>query len=384
MCHISMKAVSQIDLNETARMLEKSPRQVIRDVKASKLKATGGGRGVPLVFVKADVEAFKRRRSWFADADLLARVAYGYVRPAKTWDDGYRIVFAELWKWRKDSRQDLIETITRNAFPPLSDVPPEVKTWAQRLASCLRPTALDFIIAMFAARMNPRKANQQNAVVAVLQRMWKEYSDLPDKIAKKEKELQKKQEEILPTKKDTEFISRFGLKDAENVEYLDLSRSINHELYERREEGTRKISAFMAAVHRGDDEYVNRIAEEYGVGPEAVYETLRSFKHARTYSWHGSVRPGSVAAVLGIHRNQAMRLWKEIKSKVGLKGIEQLAKKLLLHKDKKLPKSWKAKTITPNRRTAAVQLVCPHCDAVILEDVLLCPVCRQNVFEKYV
>ena len=73
---ISMKT-DRIDLQQAAHVLEKSQRQVMRDVKAGKLKATGGGHGVDLAFNKADVEAF-RRHAAIADADLLARIAYAF------------------------------------------------------------------------------------------------------------------------------------------------------------------------------------------------------------------------------------------------------------------------------------------------------------------
>ena len=88
----------RLSLNEAAGLLERSPRQLRRDVQAGRLPAQGGGRGKALWFKASDLKDFQG----CFDADLLARAVYGLHRLRmgdKPADVFPRHESQMIWRW---------------------------------------------------------------------------------------------------------------------------------------------------------------------------------------------------------------------------------------------------------------------------------------------
>lgn len=280
-------------------MLGKSQRQVMRYVKTKRLKASGGGRGVPYTFAPADIEAFITRHSGVANADLLARVAHGYA--TNFGDVGFWTAEHDLlWKWHKAGRLEMVEPFTREAYP--ATVPPAVKSWARKLLRKLNPSELDYVMALFIARktaISTRKASHKNALGVIVKRLFNEAG----------------------------ASGKFRIPTALLPENVRL---------------------FFEAVIRGDSLSVNEYAgkdfpPDYdGRGSPSIWEALKTFRHTVRHFWRGSIRPARVAAVLGIHRWQAIRIEERIRKKLGKKGLTSLARKLKLD-NREIPPSWKLK-----------------------------------------
>lgn len=146
----------RLSLEQAAAALGKCPRQVRRFVASGQLPATGGGRGVALVFDRADVRAFKARvayaprRAWKGrvDAEGLARIAHALkLDPA---GNSYmaRGLLA-LWQVKRSRASAIV-----NSMPPVEKVPPSTIAWAQGVAEKLSPAETDFVAAMFIRRGN--------------------------------------------------------------------------------------------------------------------------------------------------------------------------------------------------------------------------------------
>ncbi|HMP71771.1 MAG TPA: helix-turn-helix domain-containing protein [Kiritimatiellia bacterium] len=161
----------ELTLEQTAKRLGKSPRQIRRYIESGKIPASGGGHGVPYLFDRAAVAAFKRalsdktqfrqRKEWSGviDAETLGRIIHGVglkqSNPALSWVPWFES--SMLWKWSQTGNQTSVEVALRHCFPPPESIPADVALWVQFIAPRLSPLEMDYIAAMFIAVANPSR-----------------------------------------------------------------------------------------------------------------------------------------------------------------------------------------------------------------------------------
>ena len=136
------------DLAGAARILGKSPRQIMRDIAAGKLPASGGGRGVPYWF---DLAALRGLASNAPAVELLARVRWGF--------ESRHLGAGFLFYFKEPPGSPYSAVMLDASLPPVSAVPPPVMSWARRLGDILTPQEMQFFAALFVAvefpAMNP-------------------------------------------------------------------------------------------------------------------------------------------------------------------------------------------------------------------------------------
>lgn len=142
----------RLSLNEAAELLERSPRQLRRDVRAGRLPAQGGGRGKALWFKASDLKDF---RVCF-DAELLARAVYGLHRLRK--GENPADVFPRhesqtLWHWWRKGSPAF--KFARDRFPPLASVPDAIRRKVRRICAKLSPREIDYLAGMVVCVAHP-------------------------------------------------------------------------------------------------------------------------------------------------------------------------------------------------------------------------------------
>jgi hypothetical protein len=328
----------------------------MRDIQAGKLPAKGGGRGrVPYKIALADVEAFRRRHSGVADADLLARIAYAFQQkrrhPGK-FDYWLNAGFLMLWQWRKSGQENLIEGFCRNGLPALAVVSPAVRDWARRIVQDLTPAEVDYLAAMFIVTEHP-VAHWTGAA----SRAW---AETVKRIAPRF--------HVTKPRLDSRVAQTLWLRHSQKRCEV---KTCPHCEYEKAKGERNAAFEFVTAAYHGRTDLLSAdtftgldsaglaILDKAGKPvPPSRFQELNgllsdirewSRRTAKAVKNQGRAKPSgaTVADVLGIRRFQATRLWrgekarKGIVQKIGPDGIIHLAGMLSLDAEQ-VPRAWKA------------------------------------------
>lgn len=359
----------QIDLKQAAGALGKSPRQVRRYVQSGHLRAGGGGHGVPYTFAAQDVErlrqriagkplsdkrraAYRPRAAWqgVIDADGLARIAYALQlsRQAKAEDRACKWLpwweSKMLWKWAEtgihsaatDQQRSLwrkqLNGALRTAFPPLSDVPQQVLTWAQNTARQLTPAEVDYIAAMFVVVAHPWSEFTQaetaafGQVLSVSGRGGERVPLSPDEIGRIAAQFkpgawraftaEQKQRAIAalsqPTVDIDELLLAYESGDTVALRALIEDRMDNAGVFQRAPYAHLRVKSKDG---EGEDETEDS-------APDSLIDSSWKYAKDRKRETQGKPSGAKVARLLGIHRYQGTRLWR------GADGRDGIAQKL--------------------------------------------------------
>lgn len=306
-----MNAISQIDLKETARMLGKCPRQVMRYVEAGMLKASGGGRRrQPYAFVKADVEAFNRLWSGVSDVDLLARIVHAFVMKRKNpvaYSHWLNQGFLMLWRWHKTGRKDLIQDCIQKGLPPLSDVTRKVKSQADFLESQLNASAMNYLTVLFLIRAIPV---------------------------------------LNPTATETHAYFTIVENGEAKVHEAHDRTDIRHDIKR----------LFPSIIERIKSGSILPSRKKYKVPPDT----------------QGKISNTKAASILGIHRYQITRIQKYIFNKIGRDKIIKIAEMLQLLPSE-MPTAWKKLLRKTQTREMDNRPVCPGCGERVSATATECP-----------
>jgi len=353
----------------------------MRDVKAGRLKATGGGRGVRLAFVKADVETFKKRRSGVVNADVFARIAFAsWVKRTLRADletageqerqaikkelherDLWLYLKGLWWCWSA-GKYDKVDIILKNCLPPR--VPPEFIAWARQFEQIFEPREMDYLAAMFVVveypvafpkkgeRVLPKafqlikeSSPQFFTTRETLQQSPKEWDAIKESIAQDLTQLRHKQEDIqtiaesghVPAEKLSDLRALLSpiFNDNEQIQqifYEPKNKDAAWSLYRQHHPVKTLRSTLLTDFHEGKAQDMRKLIEDSSLWerdcrpvkfPEVmpVMEGLgaeaKMFKRFRDRQGKGNPSGAKIALVLGIHRYQATRLWKSIARKLG-------------------------------------------------------------------
>lgn len=434
----------QLSLIEAARVLGKSPRQVMRYRKEKKLQARGGGRA--LRFDQAEVEAlrrrmeealryqvearrlrdgnpkrygvnrceFRRRRpaSAIVNEDLLARIAFAFILKRgvrrgledPSMDTAVEranieqmllkclnVRFLVLWKLHKSNRQDAVDELVGNGLPGPEDVPPDVQNWAQSIGQMLTPAEMEYVAALFIVTEHPVDLhNLRPAALRQLLRLIKaarpqmfvtaqtfgqtpqEWSWIEDSVRNDLDVRQMAKEAAghveasgvqIATGGRQRLQALFGqvfFEDA-RLEHLDQTKKEAAYLrYRKNHPGIALVSTLIPSFLDAQGDRLRELTAEgvlweedkrpvkfleAGELLESLVEEAKEFKRYRDSQGKGKPSGAKIAAVLGIHRFQATRLWrgekgrKGIAEKIGENGMLNLAQMLGFDS---MPRAWQS------------------------------------------
>jgi len=344
-------SADQIDLKQAAATLGKSSRQVRRYVADGKLKASGGGHGVPYSFDTADVAAFcgkvayRPRRTWKGrvDVNTLARIVHAVALRRIGQGKHYLLYggFRALWNVSPKTAEGII----RNGLPPLAHVPPETMSWAKEAAGMLTAQETDYLTAMFIVRDSPGTVLTENEGRA----LGGAFDILKQKrphLFRNETTLQQSPEEwaaieesVRASLADYSAPVRNAALEMKREQFFDPSRrEIAWRLYGDHNPRIRVVKDLAGAVHRGDVEEVWRLVyaseDDQAAGFLAPYPEADRLRKSlvglvdkiRLLHRHRNRAPTSrqVAQVLGLHHQQGTRLAESIMHKLSIDRIVDL------------------------------------------------------------
>lgn len=413
MSYMNEEKIDLIDLKETSSRLCKSSRQVRRYVTGGLLNASGGGKGVPYTFKKADVNNFKiqlssgnfrQHKEWtgVVNAKILARMVHGLKlrRDGSAKNDHFLQGFDMLWKLNQKTRAGII----RNHLPPLDEVPQNITKWTQQLEDSLAKRELDYVAAMFVVREVVFKkfdefeeAARSKAIdilketqphffrtKSTLEQSEEEWNAIKDSIKSKyinySHDLQKIQMEFqqdLFLKEDKERAWRIY---SENHPLMSIVEPLLIIVQSGNVDG-------LLNLLRNDTARNTDIHERYALyaGISEIKKYLvaltKKNKAVREYSDRAPSNR-QVARALGMHHEQGMRIISSIVQKLHENDIGQLFEMLGLIDSAKIPRAWRGKS-KATRKTPAIKQItterCPHCAANITESMEECPECGRMI-----
>ena len=337
----------RLSLEQAASALGKCPRQVRRFVASGQLPATGGGRGVALVFDRADVLAFKARvayaprRAWKGrvDAEGLARIAH-----ALKLDPGGNSYMARgllaLWQVNRSRASAIV-----NSLPPVEKVPPSTIAWAQGVAEKLSPAEIDFVAAMFVRLGNPdcsldfseraalgRAADLVEAARPHLFRSEADFQQSPEAWEAVEGS-------IRASLADYDWATQKAVLEMRREQFFHPARrQIAWQLYSEHHPLIPTVGRFHEAVLTGDVEETRRLVHTsrndradgvlapYPEADEVSYSLTALACKCRNLRRASGRAPTcrQVSRLLGIHHQQGTRLAENIMRKLGPAGFSAL------------------------------------------------------------
>jgi hypothetical protein len=415
----------RIGLTEAARIAGKSPRQIMRDVKAGKLPARGGGRGVPLTFDRADVE---RLRGGSARAEMLARIVTGYQR--NFWQDwrnekvfdgrgGYRIRQAEGGKcnladllrpedagtvafWRAHCQRrgirvptDHLRQTARDGaaayaaiFPRVQDVPADVLSWARSVAQRLQPSGVDFLAALFVLADGPARDGRARQ----LEDWPKHYPALAKAVmlasggAQSAADFPEGYEAFLQAVfgGDEDSIGNYALPryDGRGVRHEAAFPDVAPVLRSVIDEAKRR-KGFKPALDAAFDPGKDRQDSDEDGQPRRKTAVLWLLAFRLPFL-RAQLSAGRIAALAGLHRVHGYRLAKHVAVKIGAKGVMQLAGLLGCGVPDaqeffagQLLRVFRRRQARPLDVPAAGVSPCPGCGEDVPETAQTCPACGR-------
>ena len=337
----------RLSLEQAAAALGKCPRQVRRFVASGQLPATGGGRGVALVFDRADVLAFKARvayaprRAWKGrvDAEGLARIAHALkLDPAGTSYMARGLL--ALWQVKRALASAII-----NSMPPVEKVPPSTLAWAQGVAEKLSPAEIDFVAAMFIRRGNP-DCSLDFSERAALGRAADLIKAARPHLFRSETDFQQSPEEwgavegsIRASLADYDWPTQKAALEMRREQFFDPARrQIAWELYSEHRPLISTVTRFHDAVRKGDVEETRRLVHTsradradgvlapYPEADEVGYSLTGLARKCRNLRRASGRAPTcrQVSRLLGIHHQQGTRLAESIMRQLGPAGFSAL------------------------------------------------------------